>query len=236
MKPTFKPRTKKEKFGAEIYNLLVENFPQTFFVGGTVRDRLLFKKAEDIDIATSATPDKIIKKFQGKRISFDDSGKSFGNIIAKKDGLTAEITTFRTDQYTGSRYPKVSFVKTPKQDSHRRDFTINSLYLSFKTGKILDFHRGLADLRQKRIRFIGKPEKRIREDPLRIIRALRFSLDLKFQLDPKTKTAIKKCFFLTNTLTKSRLTKELSKIKSDDGKRILLQISNNPKLLDKYFK
>ena len=236
MKYKFIPKSQLERFGSNVYNTLVENFPRTFLVGGTVRDFLLAKKINDIDIATSAKPVEICDALKKHFINFNTGFVNMGVVVATEKHFTAAIATFRKDIKTHSRYPKISFVKTPKMDAARRDFTINSLYFSPKTGKILDFYQGLKDLKVKKIKFIGKPEKKIAEDPLRIVRALRFALQMNFKLEATTRKAIKNNFALVETLTKSKIEKEIAKLKNSSHKKIMRQTLLNPKkYLDKYF-
>lgn len=231
----FKPKTNLEKFGVKVYNALVENFPRTYFVGGTVRDFLLGKKNKDIDIATSATPAEAVETLKKYFIAYNLGFQTMGVVIATSGPYSATVATFRKDLKAATRYPKIKFVKTAKLDAQRRDFTINSLYFSQKNGNILNFFRGIEDLKKKQIKFIGKPEKRIKEDPLRIIRALRFALQLNFQLEKSAKLAIKNRFSLVKHLTKSKMEKEIQKLKKQSHRNIIKNILDNPKLLDKYF-
>ena len=182
-----------------------------FLVGGAVRDRFLNKDPGDYDFATD------IEYSELKRI-FDDyspkeTGAHFGILMIKVNGKSYEIAKFRKE--TGvfnSRYPKeIKFIKTIEEDLARRDFTINSLAYSKKTG-IIDLYGGRQDIRRKVIRFVGKPKLRIEEDALRILRAFRFISKLGFNLDKKTAEAIyKKRKFLTK-ISKERIFDELSKI------------------------
>ena len=214
----------------------MENFPRTFYVGGMVRDLLLNRKVTDIDIATAATPDQVAEVLQKGHIKFDASLKNFAVLVARRGKFNIEIATFRTETYQGSRYPKISLVTNQKLDSKRRDFTINALYLSPKADKILDFHNGLADIKAGQIKFIGSPGLKIRQDPLRIIRALRFALSLKFKLDRKTFLAIKNDFSHLSRLTKAKTCNEILKLKDNKIRGQLKQIISAPALLDKYFK
>jgi len=232
----YKPESNLEKFGEKVYSALVENFSQTFFVGGMVRDLLLQRSISDIDIATEAKPEQIIKILSSLGIIVVDENKRYGSITAKQGNLEAEITTFRKDLKSEDRYPEVKFVNNAREDSKRRDFSINSLYLSLKTNTILDFNKGLVDVKKRLIKFIGQPGKRIQQDPLRIIRALRLALILNFKLENNTKVAIKNNFLLINNLTKSKIKKEINKIKLPKQKNIIKKVINSPKLLDKYFK
>lgn len=185
------------------------------------------KKNKDIDIATEAKPEEILCLLKKNNIAFDSKNKNFGIVLAKQGSLVAEIATFRKETYTGSRYPKIQFITNTKQDSHRRDFSINALYLSPKTNRILDFHKGLADIKFKTLKFIGNPQKRIKEDPLRILRALRFIYDLNLNFSSKTKKTIEKNLLLLKFLTKSRIKKEIFIIKNkkiqNHVKKILIE-------------
>jgi tRNA nucleotidyltransferase/poly(A) polymerase len=180
MKKYFTSHTTKNKFILKIYNLLVENFPETYLVGGSARDILIKKSVSDIDISTQAKPQQIIKIFENQPFNINKSAISLGVIFISTSKYSAAISSFRTDSYKHGRYPKISFTNSIRTDSNRRDFTINALYLSIKSNKIFDFHNGLNDIKNRQLKFIGEPKKRIFEDPLRIIRALRFSLLLKF--------------------------------------------------------
>lgn len=236
MKYKFKPISPLEHFATKVYYLLVENFAQTFFVGGMVRDLLLKRSITDIDMATVAKPEQVIKILSSMKMDSTDANKKFGVITAKQKNLEIEIATFRKDLKGDARYHQVKFINNARQDSKRRDFTINSLYLSLKNNQILDFNKGLGDIKSKLVKFIGQPQKRIQEDPLRIIRALRFALVLNFKLEKETKATIKNNFDLIKTLTRTKIEREINKIKSSKQKNILQKVINSPKLLDKYFK
>ena len=182
-----------------------------FLVGGAVRDRFLNKDPGDYDFATDIEYSELKRIFADYRPK--ETGAHFGILMIKVNGKSYEIAKFRKE--TGvfnSRYPKeIKFVKTIEEDLARRDFTINSLAYSKKTG-IIDLYGGRQDIRRKVIRFVGKPKLRIEEDALRILRAFRFISKLGFNLDKKTAEAIyKKRKFLTK-ISKERIFDELSKI------------------------
>jgi tRNA nucleotidyltransferase (CCA-adding enzyme) len=227
-----KPKTDLERFGFLIFSLLVENFPQTFIVGGAVRDALLNKKITDIDIATIAEPGQVAELLLENQIQHDSTHKNFGVIQAKKGILAVEITTFRKEHYSNSRYPQIQFIKDVKIDSKRRDFSINSLYLSLKSNNILDFYKGIKDIQKKEIKFIGNPTKKIKQDPLRIVRALRFACVLNFKIEKKSLEAIKNNFNLIKSITKPRLSTELNKIQNKKIKNNLVNIISGKKMLD----
>ncbi len=235
LKRTFQSKTDSPAlhFAKKVFLVLVENSKETFFVGGVVRDALLGRSLTDFDLATKLLPSEVMQTFRAEAILFDNSFARFGVVTAKVRGCTAEIATFRKDRYGASRYPTISFTEKPHTDSLRRDFTINALYFSLKTGDILDFHQGLKDLEERKIRFIGDPKKRIQEDPLRIVRAVRFAITLKdFTLDPATQRSIQKYFSLLRTVSASRLKTEFAKINATRDRQRLEKIINN-KFLDK---
>ena len=161
---------------------------EAYFVGGAVRDMLLNKPIHDVDIATSAFPEEIKALFT-KTV---DTGIQHGTVMVLDHGDGYEITTFRTEStYTDFRRPdKVTFVRSLAEDLNRRDFTINAIAMT-KDGDIIDLFDGLTDMAQKRIRAVGDAEVRFNEDALRIMRALRFSAQLGFDIAPHTKAALK---------------------------------------------
>ncbi|MCK8605185.1 CCA tRNA nucleotidyltransferase [Leuconostoc citreum] len=161
---------------------------EAYFVGGAVRDMLLNKPIHDVDIATSAFPEEIKALFT-KTV---DTGIQHGTVMILDHGDGYEITTFRTEStYTDFRRPdKVTFVRSLAEDLKRRDFTINAIAMT-KDGDIIDLFNGLTDMAQKRIRAVGDAEVRFNEDALRIMRALRFSAQLGFDIAPHTKAALK---------------------------------------------
>lgn len=222
-----------------LYNLLVENSSKTFFTGGTVRDFLLNKKIFDYDIATNLSVDYIVellKKNKIKNLKLKEKYLNFGVIKYQfENKYTIDITALRKEVYKkNSRYPKISFINSLKEDSKRRDFTVNSLYLSLKNNKLLDYHKGKKDLENKIISFIGKPEKRIKEDPLRIVRAIRFCVGLNFKLERKTYLAIKKNFNSITFINKKLFNNEIYKEKNILKRELLKNILKNKKLLDNY--
>ncbi|WP_270313294.1 CCA tRNA nucleotidyltransferase [Leuconostoc citreum] len=161
---------------------------EAYFVGGAVRDMLLNKPIHDVDIATSAFPEEIKALFT-KTV---DTGIQHGTVMVLDHGDGYEITTFRTEStYTDFRRPdNVTFVRSLAEDLKRRDFTINAIAMT-KDGDIIDLFDGLTDMAQKRIRAVGDAEVRFNEDALRIMRALRFSAQLGFDIAPHTKAALK---------------------------------------------
>ncbi len=151
-------------------------------VGGYVRDFVLGNPSSDIDIATTATPDNILRIFNNLDCKVIPTGIKHGTITVVKNSIPFEITTLRTDDTTDGRHAEVSFSDSWEKDASRRDFTFNALYMDLD-GKIYDFFDGIKDLKNGIIRFIGNPEKRICEDFLRILRFFRFSVKLNIKPD-----------------------------------------------------
>lgn len=185
-----------------------------FLVGGSVRDMLLNVPVHDIDITTDAKPCQIKSCFQFfKQFNL---GEKFGTITVLFNNEKVEITTFRTEsQFTDKRNElNVSFVTSLEEDLKRRDLTVNALALNPITGELIDFFGGKEDLENHIIRFVGIPEDRIREDPLRMLRAIRFSAKLNSVIEPVSFKAIRDNKELIHKVAKERITEELLKILS----------------------
>lgn len=195
-----------------VLSRLKENGYQAYVVGGAVRDFLMGKTPHDYDLTSDALPSQISDVF--KDFYQEHSGEKHGTIRVIVDHKPIEITTFRCDEgYTDYRRPdNVEFVKDVYIDSKRRDFSINAFYYS--EGHIYDFHEGLEDLNNKVIKTIGNPFARFHEDALRILRAIRFSAKLGYEIESKTKTALLDCKEELNLIAKERILTELKEISS----------------------
>lgn len=195
-----------------VLSKLKENGYQAYVVGGAVRDFLMGKTPHDYDLTSDALPSQISDVF--KDFFQEHSGEKHGTIRVIVDHKPIEITTFRCDEgYTDYRRPdNVEFVKDVYIDSKRRDFSINAFYYS--EGHIYDFHEGLEDLNNKVIKTIGNPSTRFHEDALRILRAIRFSAKLGYEIESKTKTALLDCKEELNLIAKERILIELKEISS----------------------
>lgn len=195
-----------------VLSKLKENGYQVYVVGGAVRDFLMGKTPHDYDLTSDALPSQISDVF--KDFYQEHSGEKHGTIRVIIDHKPIEITTFRCDEgYTDYRRPdNVEFVKDVYIDSKRRDFSINAFYYS--EGHIYDFHEGLEDLNNKVIKTIGNPSTRFHEDALRILRAIRFSAKLGYEIESKTKTALLDCKEELNLIAKERILIELKEISS----------------------
>lgn len=168
--------------------LICKNYtPHAYLVGGCVRDMQLGKNPKDFDIVVDSSLEDITKELKDNNWKIDEAGLNFLVTIASKNGHQFEIAMFRKDgTYVDGRRPESVEAGTMMDDALRRDFTINSLYYDPFTDRTLDpTGRGLMDLRNKIIRFNGKPKDRITEDLLRIMRCYRFSAVLGFEIESK---------------------------------------------------
>lgn len=192
-----------------ILNRLHEGGFSAFVAGGAVRDMLLGRTPHDYDIATNAKP-KEIKALFPRTI---DTGIRHGTVTVVENKTGYEVTTFRCDgEYSDGRHPNsVEFVNEPREDCARRDFTVNAMMYSPEDG-VLDFFGGQEDIKNKLIRCVGTSEKRFKEDALRMLRAIRFSASLSFDIDAETERAIKKCALLIKKVSSERILDELNKI------------------------
>ena len=162
---------------------------QALYAGGWVRDLVMGKEGDDIDIATDASPQEILKLFPDAI----PVGISFGVVRIIKNSFQFEVASFRSDgTYIDGRHPSsIEIGKDPVKDAERRDFTVNGLFYNPMTGEILDYVGGVQDISNRRVRTIGSPYERFSEDRLRIIRAIRFKNSLGFTIDTDTWEAIK---------------------------------------------
>jgi len=190
---------------------------QLWVVGGALRDELRGVTTNDVDYATDATPDEVEGLVRGLGTTPSTVGKRFGTIgilVEEADAEQwSEITTFRGDAYSeGSRWPEVQFGREIHGDLARRDFTINAMARDALTGALLDPFDGAHDLEAEIIRTVGEPAERFREDPLRILRGLRFASQLGFEVDERTIDGMRETASLLGTLSQERITAELDKL------------------------
>ena len=185
---------------------------QTLIVGGAVRDALVNKPIKDIDLASSAQPKQILKIFPKSNSSFAKYGVIF---IPLKNKRKIEITTFRKDSsYKDGRRPQSIKYSSIKEDANRRDFTINALFYDVQKDTVIDLVKGLKDLKNKKIRTVGKAEKRFKEDYLRMLRALRLAHQLNFKLDKDIKLSLLKLNRNISAISQERILDELMKMLS----------------------
>lgn len=202
---------------------------EAFMVGGCVRDILLGNLPKDYDITTSAKPEITISLFD-KTIP---TGLKHGTVTVLISNEPYEVTTYRTEgNYIDNRRPSsVDFVTDIKEDLSRRDFTINALAYNEKVG-LIDYFNGTDDIKNKIIRCVGNADKRFKEDALRMLRAVRFSCQLNFDIEENTYTAIKNNYKLIKNISSERIRDELCKILISENPSKGLEILRDTKLLE----
>ena len=213
--------------GLHIATKLLEAGFQVYAAGGCVRDVLLGLPAHDIDLATSAHPEQVEKVFQDQHWHTIAVGKAFGVIIVvSPSGLNVEVATFRNDSaYIDGRRPQSISFSHVSDDVQRRDFTINALLYDIKNSVVVDYVNGRADLLAGIIRAVGDPFARLREDRLRVLRALRFAARLNFHIQPETWEAVKATTLAG--LSGERIMQEFSKALAGSGRSRWLQLLSN---------
>jgi tRNA nucleotidyltransferase/poly(A) polymerase len=197
----------------DIIEILNINGFQTVLAGGAVRDLILGVEPNDWDIATEADPDRVADILSTNLFDIKEVGKSFGVVLARRGDQEFEIATFRTETgFTDGRHPDHVEFSNIVEDSHRRDLTINALFMDMN-GQILDFVNGLKDITNKTLRFVGDPNERIAEDKLRILRAIRFAVRFDtWILEWDTMVAIAKNSKELVGISAERITQELQKM------------------------
>ena len=214
-------------FAAEkvVMRLQQEGF-EAYVVGGAVRDLLLGAEPKDFDVATNARPEQIRKIFRRSRII----GRRFQIVHVMIGPETIEVTTFRgngkVQQNEHGRIMKDNTYGSMMEDAMRRDFTCNALYYEPKHQQIIDFHGGMADVRAKKLVMIGEPAARYQEDPVRVLRAVRLSGKLGFEVEEKTAEPIPQCSVRLKEEPVARLFDELMKLVfSGHARQCLLQLN-----------
>lgn len=190
---------------------------QAFLVGGGVRDLLLGGHPKDFDIATSATPEEVRKLFRGARII----GRRFQIVHVRIGREVIEVTTFRghheADDHKAVKNEDGMLLRdnvygTLETDAARRDFTVNALYYTSKDFSVYDYCGGLADIKSRTLRMIGDPATRYKEDPVRMLRAIRFAAKLGFNIEPHTAKPIRELAPLLSNVSEARLFEEVLKM------------------------
>ncbi|EAR26146.1 poly(A) polymerase [marine actinobacterium PHSC20C1] len=208
------------RFNAEGFELAL--------VGGPVRDAFLGRAVTDLDFATNANPDEIMRLVKPISEAQWDIGRDFGTIAARIDGESVEITTYRADSYNGaSRKPVVAFGDSLEKDLERRDFSVNAMALRLPERVLVDPWGGLEHLMTKTLTTPGSPEVSFGDDPLRMMRAARFTSQLGFTVSPETVRAMTELSARIDIVSVERVSDELTKLlKTDDpvpGIRLLVE-------------
>ncbi len=193
---------------------------KAYLVGGCIRDLLSGKAPKDFDVSTNATPEQVHRIFRNSRII----GRRFKIVHVVFGREIIEVTTFRTNSEskrdsvrhqtsdTGMLVRDNVYGKSLEEDAERRDFTINAVYYDFKTQELIDFHAGIYDLTNQVIDIIGDPKVRYLEDPVRIIRALRFAAKLGFKLSKRTADPIAEMAPSLQQVSNARMFEEVNKL------------------------
>jgi poly(A) polymerase len=212
----------------EITQILQNNGYQAYFVGGCVRDILLNIIPEDYDIATSARPKEIMRHYP----EADTFGIRFGVLKVKKEGYKFQIATFRRDDPKGDgRHPQRIFFSDLQGDAERRDFTINAIYFDPILQTFRDPLGGRKDLENRILRIIGEPKLRLREDYLRILRAIRFASKYDLTIERDSLTALKECAIFVKDLSSDRIREELTRIFLEGNVKISLKMLQETSIL-----
>jgi poly(A) polymerase len=181
-------------------------------VGGAVRDLILGVIPKDFDVATSAPPETVHKLFRRSRLI----GRRFQIAHVMFGSETVEVSTFRSgaaeDKDEHGRVLRDNAYGTREQDAARRDFTANALYYDASNETVIDFHGGMADLSGKLVRIIGEPGERYREDPVRMLRAVRFAAKLGFKIEPATRAPVRSLGKLIENVPAARIFDEMQKL------------------------
>ena len=215
--------------GKRVLKTLNEAGYEAYFVGGMVRDDLLKRPIYDIDTTTSATPDVVMSLFE-KTVA---TGLAHGTVTVIINKTPIEVTTFRVETgYSDYRHPNdVMFTSSLEEDLKRRDFTVNAIAKDINN-QLYDPMEGLADLKQKTLRCVGNPVERFTEDPLRMLRGIRFSSKLGFVLEEDTLNGMKQTSSLIANISKERIKKELEGLVKGEYRQQGIQILFDSGLLD----
>ncbi len=218
----------KRKNAEEIVQKLKSAGFEAYFVGGCVRDFVRGIVPGDYDIVTSALPEQIIGLFN-HTVAI---GAKFGVIAVIEEETTYEVATFRRDDdYEDGRRPVKIHYSSAREDVLRRDFTINGLLMDPANGQIIDYVEGRADIEKKIVRTIGNPETRFSEDYLRMLRAVRFAGNLNYDIEERTKQAIKNNCALIKKISAERIQEELTKIITREGSRRCFELMSETGIL-----
>lgn len=211
-----------------ILNRIEKNGFEAYIVGGFVRDILLGHPSYDIDICTNAKPKDLIAIFP----SANTADAEYGSVKFRHRKYNVEITTYRKEGDYQNRRPKeITYIQNLMEDLKRRDFTINALCMN-RYGETIDIFHGLEDLHDKKIKCIGNMEEKFLEDPLRILRAIRFAVVLDFSLDESITNYILEHPHCLDTLSKERVREELDKIWMCDNPQRGMNLLRHLKLLE----
>ena len=225
-------RDPKREFAVDVVERLRRAGHTALWAGGCVRDFLLGREPQDYDVATDAQPRQVCRLFgRGRTLTV---GASFGVVVVlgPKAAGNVEVATFRTEgPYLDGRHPEHVSFSTPEEDARRRDFTINGMFYDPVEERALDFVGGEQDLKERIVRAIGSPHDRMREDKLRMLRAIRFAATLDFVLDESTATAIREMAEQIHVVSAERIAHELRRMLVDAHRRRAIELASDTGLL-----
>jgi len=232
--PIFQAGSIERQFAHEIVRRLNQHGFTAYFAGGCVRDALLGIPPKDFDVATNATPDQVRSVFGESHTQA--VGEAFGVVLVKgriaKQKCQVEVATFRTDgSYSDGRRPDWVEFANAQEDAQRRDFSINGLFYDPLNNQVIDYVDGQIDLQNKILRAIGNPLDRLREDHLRMLRAVRFAARYNLQLDPLTLDAIRHCSPSISNVSGERIGNELTRILEHPNRTLAWNLLNSCLLL-----
>ncbi len=203
----------QRSFALEIVRRLRDAGYQSLWAGGSVRDLILGQTPADYDVATDATPEQVMAILPFRAITV---GISFGVVrvrMPRQAGIEVEVSTFRSDgAYLDGRRPQSVVFSSPEMDAARRDFTINGMFLDPVSGEVIDYVGGHADLENRVLRAIGDPMARLREDKLRVLRAIRLAARFQFQIEPATLAALEAMAGQLDGVSAERIAQELRRM------------------------
>lgn len=214
------------KSALEILKILDENGYNAYIIGGYVRDKIMNIENNDVDIITNATPGIVCSIFN----NYDNN--NYGSIKLNYNNYEFDITTFRKELSYSNRKPRIEYIDSLEEDLKRRDFTINTICID-KDGNYIDILNGISDLNNKLIRSVGNPVDKIKEDPLRILRAIRFASIYNLNLDKNLENAIILNSELINSLSFDRIKRELDYIFNSNNAHLGIKLINDLNLLEK---
>ncbi|MEM9410455.1 MAG: CCA tRNA nucleotidyltransferase [Planctomycetota bacterium] len=221
-----------KSFATQVVQQLQQADFSALWAGGCVRDQLLGIRPKDYDVATNATPAQVQELF-GKRRTIA-IGASFGviTVIGTKESGNIEVATFRRDMgYSDGRRPDAVEFTDAQEDAIRRDFTINGMFYDPVQEQLIDYVEGRADIECRLIRAIGKPEERIDEDKLRMLRAIRFAATYQFEIEPSTMVAIQSHAADISTVSPERIGAEMRRMLAHPNRSVAVELLKEAGLL-----
>ncbi|AIG81216.1 Hypothetical protein AJAP_42215 [Amycolatopsis japonica] len=218
----------------ELAKLFAKAGHSLYLVGGSVRDMMLRRLSSDLDFTTDARPDQVLKIVSAWGDAVWDVGIAFGTVGVTKQGMTLEITTFRADSYDRvGRNPEVTFGDSIEGDLLRRDFTVNAMAIDLANKTFVDPHGGLQALQDKVLDTPATPQESFADDPLRMLRAARFSAQLGFTAAPRVVDAMASMAEEIDRITAERVQTELSKLLLADDPRPGIELLVDTRLADR---